>query len=45
MRLRTALALLALFASAAFAQSGGPRTLSELKSDVQERADRHTYHG
>jgi len=37
-----ALALLAL-AGAAFAQSGGPRTLAELKSDVQERADRHTY--
>ncbi|HUL93504.1 MAG TPA: alpha/beta fold hydrolase [Burkholderiales bacterium] len=28
---------------AAFAQSGGPRTLPELKADVQERADRHAY--
>ena len=37
-----ALALLAL-ASPVFAQSGGPRTLPELKADVQERADRHAY--
>jgi pimeloyl-ACP methyl ester carboxylesterase len=37
-----ALALLAL-AGAALAQSGGPRTLAELKADVQERADRHAY--
>jgi pimeloyl-ACP methyl ester carboxylesterase len=27
----------------AFAQSGGPRTLPELKAEVQERADRHAY--
>jgi esterase FrsA len=37
-----ALALAAL-SIAAFAQSGGPRTLPELKSEVQERADHHTY--
>ena len=43
MRLRTVLTLLAFFSSAALAQSGGPRTLPELKADVQERADRHAY--
>lgn len=37
-----ALALLAL-ACPAFSQSGGPRTLPELKADVQERADRRAY--
>src|SRR6266849_2318006 len=40
----TAAVALALLASApALAQSGGPRTLPELKADVQERADRHAY--
>lgn len=43
--IRTAARALALFAFAgvAFAQSGGPRTLPELKADVQERANRHAY--
>jgi len=36
-------ALLACISLAALAQSGGPRTLAELKADVQERADRHAY--
>src|SRR5258705_9710483 len=36
-------AALAAFSIAAFAQSGGPRTLAELKADVQERADRNAY--
>jgi esterase FrsA len=36
------LALLVLCGGAP-AQSGGPRTLPELKADVQERADRHAY--
>jgi pimeloyl-ACP methyl ester carboxylesterase len=34
---------LVLVSTAASAQSGGPRTLPELKADVQERADRHAY--
>ena len=34
---------LAAVSMAAFAQSGGPRTLPELKADVQERADRNAY--
>ena len=37
-----ALTLVAL-ACPALAQSGGPRSLDELKADVQERADRHAY--
>jgi pimeloyl-ACP methyl ester carboxylesterase len=37
-----ALTLVAL-ACPALAQSGGPRTLPELKADVQERADRQAY--
>jgi pimeloyl-ACP methyl ester carboxylesterase len=42
--LRTFFALaLAALPLTAFAQSGGPRTLAELKADVQERADRHAY--
>jgi esterase FrsA len=32
-----------LLCAIAAAQSGGPRTLPELKADVQERADRHAY--
>ncbi len=35
--------VLAALSIAAFAQSGGPRTLPELKADVQERADRNAY--
>lgn len=44
-RLLSALAFVALVAISALcpAQSGGPRTLAELKADVQERADRHAY--
>jgi len=38
-----ALALLLALAASALAQSGGPRTLPELKTDVQERADRNAY--
>ncbi len=38
-----ALALLLALAAPALAQSGGPRTLPELKADVQERADRRAY--
>ena len=34
---------LLLLCGAIFAQSGGPRTLPELKAEVQERADRHAY--
>jgi esterase FrsA len=34
---------LAALSLTAFAQSGGPRTLAELKADVQERSDRHAY--
>ena len=41
-RVASALPLLLLCAMAC-AQSGGPRTLAELKADVQERADRHAY--
>src|SRR5713101_2616544 len=38
-----ALALLLALAAPALAQSGGPRTLPELKADVEERASRHAY--
>ncbi len=38
-----ALALLLALAAPALAQSGGPRTLPELKADVEERANRHAY--
>jgi pimeloyl-ACP methyl ester carboxylesterase len=38
-----ALALLLGLAGPALAQSGGPRTLPELKADVEERASRHAY--
>src|SRR5882672_2566044 len=38
-----ALALLLALAAPALAQVAAPRTLSELKTDVQERADRHAY--
>src|SRR5438445_10496443 len=38
-----ALALLLALAAPALAQSGGPRTLAELKAELQERADRHAY--
>src|SRR5882762_6391935 len=38
-----ALALLLVLAAPALAQVGGPRTLPELKADVQERADRNAY--
>ncbi len=41
-RATCALSLLMLLGPA-FAQSGGPRTLAELKAEVQERADRHAY--
>jgi len=41
---RTLFALVLAFLSiAAVAQSGGPRTLPELKADIQERADRNAY--
>jgi len=41
---RSFLALtLAALACPALAQSGGPRTLAELKADIQERADRNAY--
>ena len=41
---RTLFALVLAFLSiAAFAQSGGPRALPELKADIQERADRNAY--
>jgi len=41
---RTLFALVLGFLSiAGFAQSGGPRTLPELKADIQERADRNAY--
>jgi len=45
MQFRFQLAALALaaFSFAVFAQSGGPRTLAELKAEVQERADRNAY--
>jgi len=35
--------VLAALSTVALAQSGGPRTLSELKTEVQERADRKVY--
>src|SRR3989449_3682435 len=35
--------VLAALSTVALAQSGGPRTLSQLKAEVQERADRHAY--
>lgn len=38
-----ALLALAVLSAPALAQSGGPRTLAELKADVQERADRRAY--
>src|SRR6266853_1542001 len=38
-----ALALLLALAAPALAQSGGPRTLPELKADIEERSDRHAY--
>jgi len=34
---------LAVLTGATLAQSGGPRTLPELKTEVQGRADRHAY--
>jgi len=37
------LAVLVALGGPAAGQSGGPRTLPELKADVQERADRHAY--
>jgi dienelactone hydrolase len=38
-----ALALLLALAAPALAQTGGPRTLPELKTEIQGRADRHAY--
>src|SRR5258708_34231286 len=38
-----ALALLLALAAPALAQSGGPRTLPELKADIEERSSRHAY--
>src|SRR5258708_836626 len=38
-----ALALLLALAAPALAQSGGPRTLPELKADIEERSIRHAY--
>src|SRR5712692_6115360 len=38
-----ALALLLALAAPALAQVAAPRTLTELKTEVQERADRHAY--
>jgi pimeloyl-ACP methyl ester carboxylesterase len=43
MRFCFGILLLSILSAAAFGQSGGPRTLAELKADVQERADRHAY--
>jgi esterase FrsA len=43
MRFRSGVLLLSFLSATAIAQSGGPRTLTELKADVQERADRHAY--
>ncbi len=43
MKMFIAAALLACLPAAALAQSGGPRTLAELKAEVQERADRKVY--
>ena len=38
-----AVALLALAAAAAHAQIAAPRTLAELKTEIQQRADRKAY--
>src|SRR5215831_2742395 len=43
MKFRLGVLLLSVLSASTFAQSGGPRTLAELKADVQERADRHAY--
>jgi len=43
MKMLLAAALLACLPTAALAQSGGPRTLLELKAEVEERADRKVY--
>jgi len=43
MKMFLAAALLACLPTAALAQSGGPRTLAELKAEVQERAGRKVY--
>jgi pimeloyl-ACP methyl ester carboxylesterase len=43
MKFRFGFLLLSILSATALAQSGGPRTLAELKADVQERADRHAY--
>jgi len=43
MRFRPGVLLLSILSATTFAQSGGPRTLADLKADVQERADRHAY--
>jgi len=43
MKVLLAAALLAWLPGAVLAQSGGPRTLPELKAEIQERADRHAY--
>ena len=39
----SAFLFLSILSAGALAQSGGPRTLAELKADVQERADRHVH--
>ena len=43
MKFRSGFLLLSMLSAVAFAQSDGPRTLPELKADVQERADRNAY--
>jgi pimeloyl-ACP methyl ester carboxylesterase len=43
MKFRSGFLLLSILSATALAQSGGPRTLPELKADIQERADRHAY--
>ncbi len=43
MTVRFLLVAFAALSCAAVAQVGGPRTLAELKADVQERADRNAY--
>jgi esterase FrsA len=43
MKFRSGVLLLSILSATALAQSGGPRTLAELKADVQERADRNAY--
>jgi pimeloyl-ACP methyl ester carboxylesterase len=43
MKFRSGFLLLSILSATALAQSGGPRTLPELKADVQERADRNAY--